>query len=135
MLGSQAGLLMGACSPYHLLRPAGGSSSGQCRNPRSGGHQVPSSARRLQGPLTEVLIRICLRMADVRLFTSKAYLQELMPPGTPQAYVTPATWVDEEWILSEEEAREAWAAKRGPVRMLFASRLIRRRASLCYFPR
>jgi glycosyltransferase involved in cell wall biosynthesis len=80
--------------------------------------------RRLQGPLTEVLIRICLRMADVRLFTSKAYLQELMPPGTPRAFVTPATWVDEEWILSEAEACEAWAAKRGPVRMLFASRLI-----------
>src|SRR4029077_9425452 len=80
--------------------------------------------RRLQGPLTERLIRICLRLADVRLFTSKAYLQELMPPGTPRAYVTPATWLDDGWILSEREAREAWAAKRGPVRMLFAGRLV-----------
>ena len=83
-----------------------------------------SWGRRVQGSLYEVLARICLRMGDVRLFTSKAYLQELMPPGAPRAYVTPATWLDEEWILSEDEARDAWAAKRGPVRMLFASRLI-----------
>jgi glycosyltransferase involved in cell wall biosynthesis len=80
--------------------------------------------RRLQGSLQEVLTRICLRMGDVRLFTSQAYLQELMPSGAPRAYVTPATWLDDEWILSEAEAHEAWAAKRGPVRMLFASRLI-----------
>jgi glycosyltransferase involved in cell wall biosynthesis len=86
---------------------------------------IPSSwRRRLQGRLTEVMVRICLRMADLRLFTSKAYLQELMPPGAPRAYVTPATWLDEDWILSEGDAREAWAAKRGPVRMLFAGRLI-----------
>jgi glycosyltransferase involved in cell wall biosynthesis len=85
----------------------------------------PSSwSRRLQGSLSEVLTRICLHMGDVRLFTSKAYLQELMTPAAPRAYVTPATWLDEEWILSEAEAREAWAAKQGPVRMLFASRLI-----------
>jgi glycosyltransferase involved in cell wall biosynthesis len=83
-----------------------------------------SWSRRLQGSLHEVLTRICLRMGDVRLFTSQAYLQELMPSGAPRAYVTPATWLDEEWILSEAEAGEAWAAKRGPVRMLFASRLI-----------
>ena len=83
-----------------------------------------SWSRRLQGSLYEVLTRICLRLGDVRLFTSQAYLQELMPPGAPRAYVTPATWLDEEWILSEAEAREAWAAKAGPVRLLFASRLI-----------
>jgi glycosyltransferase involved in cell wall biosynthesis len=80
--------------------------------------------RRLQGPLTEVLVRICLRMADLRLFTSKAYLQELMPQGAPRAYVTPATWLNDEWILNEEEARNAWAVKRGLVRLLFAGRLI-----------
>jgi glycosyltransferase involved in cell wall biosynthesis len=83
-----------------------------------------SWSRRLQGSLYELLTRICLRMGDVRLFTSKAYLQELMPPGARRAYVTPATWLDEEWILSDGEARQAWAAKRGPVRLLFASRLI-----------
>lgn len=81
--------------------------------------------RRFQGPITEVAVRICLRMANVRFFTSKAYLEQLMPAGALRAYVTPATWLDEEWILSEEEARQLWAAKRGPVRMLFAGRLVR----------
>jgi glycosyltransferase involved in cell wall biosynthesis len=80
--------------------------------------------RRLQGPMTEVLVRTCLRLANVRLFTSKAYLEELMPAGAVRAYVTPATWLDDEWILSEGEARQVWAGKCGPVRMLFAGRLV-----------
>ena len=74
-------------------------------------------------------------MSDIRLFTSKAYLQELMPPGAPRAYVTPATWLNEEWILGDEEADEAWAAKQGPVRLLFAGRLVPRRAFPCSSPR
>jgi glycosyltransferase involved in cell wall biosynthesis len=79
---------------------------------------------RLRGSLGEVLTRVALRMADLRLFTSRAYLQELMPPGSPRAYVTPASWLNEEWILGDEVAIESWAAKRGPVRMLFAARLL-----------
>ena len=80
--------------------------------------------RRLRGSLGEVLTRTTLRMSDIRLFTSKAYLQELMPPGSPRAYVTPATWLNDDWILGEGEALESWAAKQGPVRLLFAGRLI-----------
>jgi glycosyltransferase involved in cell wall biosynthesis len=74
--------------------------------------------------LFEYLTRYCLRMADLRLFTSKAYLQELLPPNSPRAYVTPATWLNDEWILGAEEADASWATKEGPVRLLFASRLI-----------
>jgi glycosyltransferase involved in cell wall biosynthesis len=80
--------------------------------------------KRLRGSLGEILTRATLRMSDIRLFTSKAYLRELMPPGASRAYVTPATWLNEEWILGEEEALECWAAKQGPVRMLFAGRLV-----------
>jgi hypothetical protein len=52
-------------------------------------------------------------MGDVRLFTSKPYLQELVPPGAPRAYVTSATWLDEEWILSEGEARQGLGCQTG----------------------
>ena len=38
--------------------------------------------------------------------------------------MTPATWLNEEWLLGEKEARAHWAAKQGPVRMLFAGRLV-----------
>ena len=63
-------------------------------------------------------------MADIRLFTSSAYLRELLPPGSPRAFVTPATWLNEEWILADEAADACWDAKRGPVRMLFAARML-----------
>jgi glycosyltransferase involved in cell wall biosynthesis len=80
--------------------------------------------RRLRGRLGEYMTRFCLRISDIRLFTSKAYLQELLPPQSPRAYVTPATWLNEEWIVTEAEALESWALKQGPVRMLFAGRMI-----------
>jgi glycosyltransferase involved in cell wall biosynthesis len=80
--------------------------------------------KRLQGRLGEYMTRYCLRISDIRLFTSKTYLQELLPPQSPRAYVTPATWLNEEWILGEGKALEFWAAKQGRVRMLFAGRLI-----------
>jgi glycosyltransferase involved in cell wall biosynthesis len=80
--------------------------------------------RKLRSSLGERLSRFCVRIADLRLFTSKAYLSELLPAGSPRAYVTPATWIDEDWILDEVHARAAWAAKEGPVQLLFAGRLI-----------
>jgi glycosyltransferase involved in cell wall biosynthesis len=56
--------------------------------------------------------------------TSKQYYEDLLKPGTPGAYVTPASWLNEEWILGEDEAIAAWDAKEGPVRLLFAARLL-----------
>ena len=79
--------------------------------------------QRLQGRLGEYYTRYCLRIADIRLFTSKSYLQELLPPKSPRAYVTPATWLNEDWILGNEAAEAAWATKDGPVRLVFAARL------------
>jgi glycosyltransferase involved in cell wall biosynthesis len=38
--------------------------------------------------------------------------------------VTPATWLNEEWILGDDEAVASWDAKEGPVRLLFVGRLI-----------
>jgi glycosyltransferase involved in cell wall biosynthesis len=80
--------------------------------------------KRAYGHVGEYLTRYCLSMADVRLFTSKAYLGELLPPNSPRAYVTPATWLNHDVILGDEEAEAAWAAKTGPVRLLFSTRLI-----------
>jgi glycosyltransferase involved in cell wall biosynthesis len=80
--------------------------------------------RRLRGAIGEVFTRAAIRMADLRLFTSRAYLEELLPPGSPRAFVTPATWLNEEWILPDEAAEACWDAKRGPVRLLFAARML-----------
>jgi glycosyltransferase involved in cell wall biosynthesis len=79
--------------------------------------------RRLRAHLGEYMTRYCLRISDLRLFTSKAYLQELLPPDSPRAYVISATWLNQDWILTDEDARGAWDAKGGHVRLLFAGRL------------
>jgi glycosyltransferase involved in cell wall biosynthesis len=79
---------------------------------------------RLGGYLGELLTCCCLRLSDIRIFTSKAYLGELLPPQSPRAYVTPATWLNADWLLEHDEAEAAWAAKAGRVRLLFAANLI-----------
>jgi glycosyltransferase involved in cell wall biosynthesis len=81
--------------------------------------------RRLRASVGEILTRTMIRSADLRLFTSTAYLREFLPPGAPRAYVGPATWLNDEWILGDDQAIESWAGKIGPVRMLFAGRLVR----------
>ncbi len=79
---------------------------------------------RLAGSMGEFVTRATLRMADLKLVTSNQYFKDLLPPGTPRAYVTPATWLNAEWILEEDKAVAAWDAKEGPVRLLFVGRLI-----------
>ena len=86
--------------------------------------------KRLQGALGELLTRATLRMSDIRLFTAHAYVRDLMPPGAPRTYVTTATWLDEDWILAEPAALDAWSAKQGPVRLLFASRVVEHKGVL-----
>jgi len=79
---------------------------------------------RIRGFVMERLTRFCVRIADLRLFTSGSYAREFLPPGAPRCHVVPATWIDEQWILGEEQADAAWEAKQGTVRLLFAGRLI-----------
>jgi len=83
-----------------------------------------SAHKQLRSFLSECLTRFCVRIADLRLFTSKAYLSQFLPPQAPRAYVIPATWIEEDWILEEQEAVAAWTAKEGPTQLLFAGRLI-----------
>ncbi|MGC8643822.1 MAG: glycosyltransferase family 4 protein [Isosphaeraceae bacterium] len=83
-----------------------------------------SLGRRLVGFVSERLNRLCVRTADLRLFTSTAYLREFLPEGAPRAFVNPASWIDDEWVLKTEDASAAWDGKSGPVRLLFAGRLI-----------
>jgi glycosyltransferase involved in cell wall biosynthesis len=90
---------------------------------RSSGAGLPWH-NRLRGSIGEVFTRVTLRMADLKLLTSQQYYKDLLPPGTPGAHVTPATWLNAEWILGEDQAIAAWDAKEGPVRLLFVGRLI-----------
>ncbi len=79
---------------------------------------------RTRGFVVERLSMLFVKIADLRLFTSKAYAAEFLEEGAPRAFVVPATWVDEEWVLADDEAGAAWDAKSGPTRLIFAGRLI-----------
>jgi len=65
-----------------------------------------------------------VKVANLRFFTSKAYANEFLKKGAAQAYVVPATWIDEERILTEDQASAHWASKTGNTRLLFAGKLI-----------
>jgi len=81
--------------------------------------------KRVEKTVFERMARWCCAKADVSFFTQPGYLDELHGPGERPAYVTPATWINSEDVLSEEAARRLWDDKqRGPVRFLFAGRLV-----------
>jgi glycosyltransferase involved in cell wall biosynthesis len=80
--------------------------------------------QRVRGTLAEHLNRYCVNVADLRLFTSKAYANEFLKKDAKRAYVVPATWIDEARILSQDQASAYWASKTGDTRLLFAGKLI-----------
>lgn len=90
---------------------------------RSTGLQVPWR-KKILSSVMEQLTRFAVRIADLRFFTSKAYAAEFLPEHAPRTFVVPATWVNEEWILSEKRAAAAWDAKEGATRLIFAGRLV-----------
>jgi glycosyltransferase involved in cell wall biosynthesis len=84
--------------------------------------------QRLRGFVNERLNRLCVKAADLRFFTSKAYLQEFLgvqaEKAADRAFVTPATWIDDAIIQTEDEAVGDWGKKSGEVHFLFAGRLV-----------
>jgi glycosyltransferase involved in cell wall biosynthesis len=84
--------------------------------------------QKLRGFICEKLTKFCVRIADLRFFTSKAYCEDFIgrTEGTAErAYVAPATWIDEPVVLSCEQAARDWNRKSGTTKLLFAGRLIR----------
>jgi glycosyltransferase involved in cell wall biosynthesis len=83
--------------------------------------------QRLRRFISERVNRWCVKAADLRLFTSKAYLEEFLGRAegvAERAFVSPATWIDDANIQSEDQADDDWNKKFGDVRLLFAGRLV-----------
>jgi glycosyltransferase involved in cell wall biosynthesis len=78
---------------------------------------------RLRAVVIERLNRLCIRNANLRFFTTKAYLEEFLQSSSAHSYVAPATWIDESVILDDETVVAEWEKKTGPIRLLFAGRL------------
>jgi glycosyltransferase involved in cell wall biosynthesis len=84
-----------------------------------------SPRKRMRALVYEQLARWTCKVADLALFTQPAYRETLLPAHPDHAaYVTPATWINAENVLSDKRARKLWRAKAEIApRFLFASRL------------
>jgi glycosyltransferase involved in cell wall biosynthesis len=88
-------------------------------------NEHPSLLSRVGNAVKEAAARWSCRRAAVALFTQPAYRDALYGGLPGRAYVTPAVWINEADVLSENDARRSWEEKRNlPVRMLFAGRLV-----------
>jgi len=72
-----------------------------------------SLQRRIRSRVIERVNRFCIKLADLRLFTSRAYAEELLPGVDQRVYVVPATWVDNDTILNERKLERAGLPKSG----------------------
>jgi len=83
--------------------------------------------RRVRALLQEHVGRWVLRRADLVICTQDEYRQSLVGPKHPQAFVIPASWIDEKDILPKQQAVESWEKKLsrsgGRLNILFVGRL------------
>jgi glycosyltransferase involved in cell wall biosynthesis len=96
------------------------------RSPREQGDPLLRQVRkRVEAFVFERMARWCCSMADVSFYTQPSYRDEFHGSARSPAYVTPATWINEEDLLQPEVAQSLWQRKRGrAVRFLFAGRLV-----------
>ena len=78
----------------------------------------------------EAMGRFCVNLSDMVSSTQAAYLREmLLPWKRSRGHVFSASWVDENMILTREQAEAAWAEKlrdsSRPLRAAFAANLLR----------
>jgi glycosyltransferase involved in cell wall biosynthesis len=60
----------------------------------------------------EVMGRFCVNISHLAVFTQAGYLRQLLLPWRRgRGHVIPASWIDEEGILSEDQAKVQWEEK------------------------
>jgi glycosyltransferase involved in cell wall biosynthesis len=93
---------------------------------RTTGHGHVDCKRRLRAAATERMARFFVNRASLNLFSHESYRQSLLTPGRAPGVVVPATWIDDEDILTQAQAEQVWREKlkkTPPVRLLFAAQL------------
>lgn len=91
---------------------------------RLAGGLSPTRRARLRASVNEAIGRLICSKADLCMFSQPSYMESLKRGSRGPAYVTPASWIDEEHVLDSAAASRIWQAKlaRAP-RWLFAGRL------------
>jgi glycosyltransferase involved in cell wall biosynthesis len=88
---------------------------------------------RIEAVIWENIGRWCLNRSDLALFTQSEYKESLLTKRKDQAYITPASWIEEDVILSNEKAKEIWNAKlTNPthLKLIFVGRLVNEKGIL-----
>jgi glycosyltransferase involved in cell wall biosynthesis len=84
--------------------------------------------RRLRASLQERIGRWVLSKTELAIFTQDEYRQSLMGPQASRGHVIPASWIDEQDILTDVEAERVWqrklAAPDSRLKILFVGRLV-----------
>ena len=84
--------------------------------------------RRLRASLQELMGRWVLSKAELAIFTQDEYRQSLMGQQASRGHVIPASWIDEQAILSDVEAEQVWQRKLASpdsrLKILFVGRLV-----------
>ena len=84
--------------------------------------------RRLRASFQEFMGRWVLSKSELAIFTQDEYRQSLMGQQASRGHVIPASWIDEQDILTDVEAERAWqrklAAPDFPLKILFVGRLV-----------
>jgi glycosyltransferase involved in cell wall biosynthesis len=88
-------------------------------------HSKLTLRKRLEASLYEWLARRGCRAANLSFYTQAGYREQLHGRGRGPAFVAPATWINVEDVLDDNQAARAWDEKMNqPVRFLFAGRLV-----------
>ena len=81
----------------------------------------PSIVARLKSVLAESMNRWCLNHVDLAVFTQARYKQSLMRRRQERGHVIHASWIDEDVIISNQQAMDSWDEKVSGVRRARAS--------------
>ena len=84
--------------------------------------------RRLRASLQELMGRWVIGKTELAIFTQDEYRQSLMGRQADRGHVIPASWIDEQDILTDGDAEQIWqsklAAQDRRLKILFVGRLV-----------
>jgi glycosyltransferase involved in cell wall biosynthesis len=71
-----------------------------------------------------IILKPCVKLADIRIFTQSFYRKYFLGNQTNCTMINPATWVDEEYILTPEAVNNKYIKRKKNLSIIYPSRLI-----------
>ncbi len=90
--------------------------------------QTHGLKRKVKSAVWEYVNRLCVQSADLSTFTQEAYKKSLLGKYQNKGFVIPATWIDAENILAENDLNALIERKKleitQPIKLVFVGRLV-----------